>query len=165
MNHLSLEAKEAIVLKAINQNGATIKSIAKSHNVGYSSLQKWIKRYREGLPLSKRKQAGTPSSQLSRTGQLNHLLATHDLDEVSLGKYCRKHGLYSYQLAEWRELLVKTPKAGKTQQEKSELKKLKDENKRLQKELRHKEKALAEASALLILKKKADLIWGVDEED
>ena len=165
MNHLSLEAKEAIVLKAINKNGASIKTIAKSHNVGYSSLQKWIKCYREGLPLSKKKQSTTPPILLSRTDQLSHLLATHGLDEVSLGKYCRKHGLYSYQLAEWQESLVKTPKSGKNQQERSELKKLKDENKQLQRDLRRKEKALAEASALLILKKKADLIWGVDEED
>jgi transposase len=165
MNHLSLEAKEAIVLKAINQNGASIKLIAKSHNVGYSSLQKWVKCYREGLPLSKRKQVSASAKQLSRTDQLNHLLATHGLDEVSLGKYCRKHGLYSYQLAEWQESLVKPPKPNNNQLKKAEMKKLKDENKRLQKELRRKEKALAEASALLILKKKADLIWGVGEED
>jgi len=165
MNHLSLEAKEAIVLKAINQNGTTIKSIAQSHNIGYSTLQSWLKRHRNGVPLSKRKPQTAPLMQLSRTEQLSHLLATYSLDEVSLGKYCRKHGLYSYQLAEWQESLVSTPKPNKNQQEKSELKKLKDENKRLQKELRYKEKALAEASALLILKKKADLIWGVDEED
>lgn len=48
---------------------------------------------------------------------------------------------------------------------KQELKKLRDQNKQLQKELRRKEKALAEASALLIMKKKADLIWGVEEDD
>jgi ribosomal protein L4 len=35
----------------------------------------------------------------------------------------------------------------------------------LKKELNRKEKALAEASALLILKKKADLIWGDGEGD
>jgi hypothetical protein len=35
----------------------------------------------------------------------------------------------------------------------------------LEKELRRKEKALAEASALLLLKKKMDAIWGDQEED
>jgi hypothetical protein len=34
----------------------------------------------------------------------------------------------------------------------------------LEKELRRKEKALAEAAALLVLRKKAQAIWG-DEED
>jgi hypothetical protein len=35
----------------------------------------------------------------------------------------------------------------------------------LEKELLRKEKALAEASALLLLKKKVDAIWGDQEED
>ena len=35
---------------------------------------------------------------------------------------------------------------------------------RLQKELERKEKALAEAAALLVLSKKAQAIWGVDGE-
>ena len=46
----------------------------------------------------------------------------------------------------------------------AELKVLKEDNRRLQRELRRKEKALAEASTLLIMKKKADLIWGEDED-
>ena len=37
--------------------------------------------------------------------------------------------------------------------------------KELERELRRKDKALAEATALLILKKKAELIWGVVEDD
>jgi cytidylate kinase len=47
----------------------------------------------------------------------------------------------------------------------SELKALKEENKRLEKEIRRKDKALAEAAALLILKKKAAMIFGEREED
>ena len=59
---------------------------------------------------------------------------------------------------------MKTQQPNKNQALQSENKKLKNENKQLALELRRKEKALAEAAALLILKKKADLIWGVDEE-
>ena len=36
---------------------------------------------------------------------------------------------------------------------------------KLEKELARKEKALAEAAALLVLRKKADAIWGTAEED
>ena len=46
-----------------------------------------------------------------------------------------------------------------------ELRAQKDENKRLTKELKYKEKALAEAAALLVLKKKTDSIWGVLEAE
>lgn len=40
------------------------------------------------------------------------------------------------------------------------LKEEKSRNKKLEKELQRKEKALAETAALLILRKKADAIWG-----
>ena len=47
----------------------------------------------------------------------------------------------------------------------AENRQLKNENKALKKELRRKEKALAEAAALLILQKKANRLWGYDEDD
>lgn len=165
MGHLSVEAKEAIVIKAINRGTDTVESIAQINNVGLSTLRKWIRRYREEQPLSDSNVAGVGVSGFSRAEQFSHILATSSLDDVSLGKYCREHGLYSHQLDEWRELFMKTPQANKNQEHRAALKKLKDENNRLQKELRRKDKALAEASALLVMKKKADLIWGVDEED
>ena len=48
---------------------------------------------------------------------------------------------------------------------KAELSEMKAKNKKLESELRRKDKALSEASALLILKKKANLIWGESEDD
>jgi hypothetical protein len=48
---------------------------------------------------------------------------------------------------------------------KDELKTLRQENRNLKKDLNRKDKALAETSALLVLKKKADLIWGDLEDD
>jgi transposase len=161
MGHLSAAAKEAIVLKAINRGAETLDSVAKTNNVGLSSLQKWLRRYREGQPLPSDKDA--PSGKLSRAEKFQHILATASLDDVSLGKYCREHGLYSHELKQWQELLMLEPKIDKDQR--VDLKQLKAENKQLKKELRRKEKALAEASALLVMKKKADLIWGDAEED
>ncbi|VDN46681.1 transposase (fragment) [Petrocella atlantisensis] len=46
-----------------------------------------------------------------------------------------------------------------------ELRKEKKEKEKLQKELDRKEKALAEAAALLVLGKKANAIWGTDNEE
>ncbi len=55
-------------------------------------------------------------------------------------------------------------KGQESQEYLAELKALRAENNLLKKELRRKDSALAEATALLILKKKANLIWGVDED-
>lgn len=46
-----------------------------------------------------------------------------------------------------------------------ELRAERKEKEKLEEELARKEKALAEAAALLVLRKKADAIWGTDEED
>jgi len=45
-----------------------------------------------------------------------------------------------------------------------QMKALKEENKQLSKELRRKDKALAEAAALLVLKKKVDEYWDLKED-
>ena len=50
-------------------------------------------------------------------------------------------------------------KAGK------ELREERKEREKLEKELARKEKALAEAAALLVLRKKANAIWGTEDED
>jgi len=159
--HLSLEAKENIVRKALNRGSSTLITIAKENNVGYSTIQRWIKAFGSG-PL---KGSASAIKLINKSAQLNHIIATASLDDISLGKYCRQQGLYSYQLKEWRAEMIKTTDDAKKTVKKSDLKQLKQENASLKKELRRKEKALAEASALLIMKKKAHLIWGEDEED
>jgi len=163
MSVLTTEAKESIILKALNRGSEPLKSIALANNIGLSTLGRWLRQHRKGLSLSGDNRS-VNTSELTRKEQFHHVLSTHHLEGVSLGKYCRKHGLYSHQLTQWQDTFMKTPERDNSQQQQS-LKKLKEENKRLQKELRGKEKALAEASALLIMKKKADLIWGADEDD
>ena len=163
MSQLSVAGKEAILLKALNRGAQTVASIAKANNVGLSTLYEWLQKHREGKSLGIH--SGQSAAALTQTEKFGHIIDTHHLNEVSLGEYCRAHGLYSHQLTEWRETFMKTPQTTPHLEQQAELKKLKDENKQLQRELRHKEKALAEASALLVMKKKADLIWGENEDD
>jgi transposase len=166
MTHLSLEAKEAIILKAINRSRTTtLKQLARDNNVGISSLQRWIYKYQSGQPLSVEHKNNLRKAGLSNSEKFKHIVATTNLDDVSLGKYCRENGLYSHQIDKWRKDFMKPKQELKSTKEKLELAKLKKEIDSLKRDLRRKDKALAEASALLIMKKKADLIWGEDEED
>ena len=88
------------------------------------------------------------------------------LNEADLAEYCRKRGLYPAQIAAWRSACehandwdrASTARLG--QATKEEKKRIKD----LERELARKEKALAEAAVLLILRKKASAIWGGDED-
>jgi transposase len=56
-------------------------------------------------------------------------------------------------------------KLGAEPASKAEVAQQRKENKRLDREILRKDKALAEAAALLVLSKKAQAIWGSKEED
>lgn len=58
-------------------------------------------------------------------------------------------------------------KASKTKEKESKMaaQRIQDEVKQLKSALNRKDKALAELTALLVLKKKADLLWGDGEDD
>jgi transposase-like protein len=87
------------------------------------------------------------------------------MSESELAEYARKKGLYVEQIKSWRDACMNAN--GGVAQEAArltkELKTAEQANRKLQKELDRKEKALAEAAALLVLRKKADAIWGDPE--
>jgi predicted S18 family serine protease len=93
-------------------------------------------------------------------------LETATFTEIELAEYCRRKGLYTLQVKEWRNACIQAN--GGVAEEASrlngELRKADLEKKKLEKELARKEKTLAEAAALLVLRKNADAIWG-DKED
>ena len=165
MRHISFEAKEVILKKALNRGSQSIASIAQANGVSTSALHSWLRQYKEFGELPDHSVRSSKPEQFNRATQLAHIINTASLDEESLGVYCRKHGLYSHQLTQWKELFMTDNESKKTVADKDRLRSLKAENKQLKQELRRKEKALAEASALLIMKKKASLIWGELADD
>ena len=83
------------------------------------------------------------------------------LSDEELGAFLRKEGIHESHLETWRQSMLEalraSPKASKgTKRGNVEAKRIKA----LERELRRKEKALAETAALLVLKKKAQEIWG-----
>ena len=93
--------------------------------------------------------------------KLKAVIETESLAEHDLGTYIRREGLYTTQLSEWRSEIIeglgaKSPFAKDERDEKI---------KNLERDLLRKDRALAEASALLILQKKANLIWDKYDDD
>jgi len=81
-------------------------------------------------------------------------------DEESRGRFLRENGLYSVEIRRWREEMLAALNR------KPNRKDPKDQRiKELERELRRKEKALAETAALLTLKKTAQQIWGDSEDE
>ena len=84
------------------------------------------------------------------------------MSETDLAEYARQKGLYVEQIAEWRDACINA-NGGMVRMARclnAALKESEKEKRRLEKELQRKEKALAEAAALLVLRKKLDVIWG-----
>jgi len=94
-------------------------------------------------------------------------MANASLNEADLGECCRRRGLYPEQLRVWREACARANDGDRAATSRI-ARETKDANKRIQqleRELARKQKALAEAAALMILRKKAEAIWGRGDED
>ena len=84
------------------------------------------------------------------------VLETASLNEQALAEYCRSKGLFVEQVRDWRHACEQA-NARRAEQSADAARQLKSEKQRskgLERELNRKDKALAEAAALLILAKK-----------
>lgn len=163
----SKEFKESLIAKVLTEPRRSIRSVAREAQVGISSLHKWV---HDSQNLSNGTFA-TPNPKVNRPEdwsakqRFEAVIASETMTNEELNQYCRQQGLYKAQLERWKLDFMTDKASTLSKQQASELKALRAQNKQLQRELHRKEKALAEVSALLVLKKKADLIWPVTEDD
>jgi hypothetical protein len=94
--------------------------------------------------------------------KLRAIVESAALSEKDLGEFLRREGLHEADVKRWRET-AETALGGQSREQKENMAQAK-EVKALERELRRKDKALAETAALLVLKKKVLEIWG-DEDD
>ena len=111
--------------------------------------------------------SGKNAEEWSSEDKFAVVLETAALNATELAEYCRRKGLFAEQIAAWRSACM-SANASVAQQTRGQQAQAKEDKKRirqLEKDLQRKDKALAEAAALLILRKKAQAIWGDKEED
>ena len=95
--------------------------------------------------------------------KLAAVLEATSLSDEDLGAFLRSKGLHEAQLQQWRDQMLAglepiTLQRGKKAPEAKRVREL-------EKELRRKDKALAETATLLVLKKKAQELWGDEDDD
>lgn len=95
--------------------------------------------------------------------KLAAVLEAASLSDEELGSFLRSKGLHEAQLQQWRDLMLAglEPMTVSREKKAPEAKRIRE----LEKDLRRKDKALAETAALLVLKKKAQAIWGDEDDD
>jgi hypothetical protein len=92
-------------------------------------------------------------------------METASLNEVELSEYCRRKGLYPQQISAWRDACMQANASATDKLDRTKMTKQSKQIKQLQAELRRKDKALAEAAALLVLQKKLRAIWEENEDE
>jgi transposase-like protein len=96
------------------------------------------------------------------TEKMRVLVATSGLDDAKLGEILRREGLHSDDLQRWRDDALQGLSPGRADKKASAADRARI--KELERELHRKEKALAEAAALLVLRKKLEALhWFEDD--
>lgn len=174
----SNQFKSAMIHRLCGNNSISANVLSREVGIGQTTLSRWLRdasvvqpesfqntknEFMKELPY---KMTTTPKRPTDWTPEqkLQAVLEASQLSDDDLGSFLRKKGLHESDLKKWRlEMLgglqsstSKKKSKGKSAEAKRIL--------QLEKEIFRKDKALAETAALLVLKKKAQAIWG-DEDD
>ena len=158
------ERKEAILKKMLPPNNKTIREVAEEEGISEATLYNWRKAARaEGRLLP---DGDTTPAGWSAADKFAAVVETAALNEAELSAYCRERGLYPEQMRQWRAACEQANDWDRAQSQRLKETRRADQEriKELERELRHKERALAETAALLVLRKKAQAIWGEGED-
>ena len=147
---------EQALVKLFSRGDRTIRSVADDLSVNYHTLKNWMKRKTkdngsEAVNKEKRPQDWRAEEQLVA------LHESHGLSGEALHAGCRERGLFAHHLTGWKDAFCADSKGAAPVAR--ELGALKGEIQQLKRELVRKERALAEAAALLILQKKFRALW------
>lgn len=165
MTRYSEELKASIIAKMMPPNNVTIAQLSQETGITDATLYTWRKQARaNGVPVPG---DGKNPEQWRSEDKFAVVLETAALNETELSEYCRKKGLYPEQVSAWRTACMNANAQAAEQRRLlgEERKQDKKTIKTLERELNRKEKALAEAAALLVLSKKTRAIWGEPEEE
>ena len=170
-NQHSDEFREQALSKVRHRGTRSVRDIAEELNMSAGTLRKWWARSNSNVAMAGAAAAAAAPAELpvelpaeawSAAQRLLALHQTHGLSGSALHAWCREKGLFEHQLITWRDAFCALT-SPESRESKLAVRELQTRNDGLQRELRRKEKALAEAAALLVLQKKFRAMWE-DEE-
>jgi len=175
MSHYSNSFREKMIRKMAPPNSISANQLSKEVGVSQTTLSFWLREAGKIAYMTKpskgRKPAAFRRRPQDRSSQekFKVVIEASSLKDEELGAFLRERGLHKAQLENWKkdmegELSSDSDRAKKNQDKKL-IRELEKRVKKTERELRRKDKALAETAALLVLKKKAQEIWGDEEDD
>jgi transposase-like protein len=141
----------------------SVRKFSQQEGINLSTMYSWLKQFKtSGINVSK----SSSSDRWSAQEKFSIVLETATLSEVELSEYCRSKGLYPEQVKGWKQACIASNSVALATSNKitPEIRADKKRIKKLEKELHRKDKALAEAAALLVLGKKYNAYLGESED-
>ena len=151
MTQYSEELKASIIARMLPPNNVPVPQLVRETGIPKDTLYTWRSKHRHngGDVALQRPVCGA----LSGEEKFAVVVETASLNESELSEYCRRKGLYAEQISAWRDSCLQANASLAPKIDRAKLKAQTKHIKQLEAELRRKEKALAEAAALLILQK------------
>lgn len=151
--------KDRAVARLLPPESASPEVVSREIGVSAATLERW-----------RSDKLAEPGAAARRTwtaaARLEAVITTAALDEASRNAWCREHGVFAQQLQQWRAHAMQSLADGDSppaasRQAQSDRRRIKE----LERELRRKERALAETAALLVLSKKVEAIFSKGEDE
>lgn len=170
--HYTTAFKARMIKKMSRPNAISAHALSEEAGVSQGTLSRWLREAGTVMPMAKAKSKTGPMTAAKRPQdwtpgeKLQVVLEAAPVAEDELGRFLRAKGLHRALLDEWRMSVESGAREAlgdgvrKKGRRSPEQKHIRD----LERQLRRKEKALAEAAALLILQKKVNHYFGDEDE-
>ncbi len=158
MKTYSKTLRQQMLKKMLGPDARPVPELSAESGIATSTLYTWRSRA-DKVGGMKALNAERRPDDWSLDEKIAALAEASALPEAGLGEFLRRRGLHEADLESWRQRVAEAlgkPVSKRTRSKSVEAKQIQ----KLERELRRKDKALAETAALLILKKKAQAIWG-----
>ena len=168
------EAFKQKMVKKLSLPGAiSACSLSEEVGVAQATLSRWKREAANLGTMTTQDQSKEPKETNDRRPEdwsleekLQVLVETVPMTDKELGGYLRRKGLHEATLKQWRASVSSAlgkpqPRAKKSRAQKEAEKRIR----KLERDLKRKDAALAETAALLVLKKKVLEIWGDGDDD
>lgn len=149
--------KQRAVARLLPPESSAISTVSLEMGISVATLERWRA---DALSRPARERAWTAAARLQA------VIATAAMEEAQLGAWCREQGVYPTELLQWKSdataaLTETTEERVSPQQVREDRKRIKE----LERDLRRKDKALAETAALLVLSKQMEAIFRRGEDE
>ena len=159
----SPDFKKSAVEKLLNRGTRTVAEIIEELGVASPTLYQW----KQDLAKIGTMNKSTRPQDRSAEEKLKFLNEYTAAPVEKRGEILRRLGVHKEHVEAWQAQVLAALKHGALGKHVERSEKAEDRRriKELEKDLLRKDRALAETTALLVLKKKADLIWGIAESE